>query len=145
MELGVYLCANDLLLGRNNLEFPPGILNNDASSKRRLDFMHSIVSSFWKRWQRDYFPTLMVKQKWHVEKRNIRPGDIIIVKDSNTIRGKWKFAQAAKAEKGSYGRVREVQLRYKLCKPGTHYTGKKDKTMNRSVHRLVVLLPVEEM
>ena len=66
--------------------------------------MLSIASSIWKGWQRDYFPTLMVRQKWHVEKRNIRPGDIVIVKDSNTIRGKWKLAQVTKAEKGRDGR-----------------------------------------
>lgn len=59
LELGVYLCPNDLLLGHNNMEVPHGIFSNEADHKGRMDFIQSIVSSFWKRWQRDYFPTLI--------------------------------------------------------------------------------------
>ena len=40
--------------------------------------------------------------------------------------------------------MREVDLRYKLVKDGKGYDGSVDKFMTRSVHRLVVLLPVEE-
>ena len=124
---------------------PPGIFCNDASSKRKMDFIQSIISSFRKRWQTDYFQTLIVRQKWHTERRNLKPGDIVIFQDFNIIRGKWRLAQVTKAEEGRDGEVREVQLRYKICKHGTNYKGVKDKTMNRSVHRLVVLIPVEEM
>ena len=91
VELGVYLCPNDLLLGYNNMEVSPCVLSNEASVRGRTEFIQSIVSSFWRRWQRDYFPTLLLTQKWHVEKRNIKSGDIVIVKDSNSIRGKWRL------------------------------------------------------
>lgn len=30
VELGVYLCPNDSLLGHNNMGVPPGILSNDV-------------------------------------------------------------------------------------------------------------------
>ena len=109
-----------------------------------MDFIQSVVNSFWKRWHRDYFPTLLVRQKWHVEKRNVRIGDIVLVQDPNPVRGKWKLAQVANVEQGRDGMVREVKLRYKICKPGEKYHGARYKTMNRSVHRLVVLLPIEE-
>lgn len=76
VELGVYICPNVLLLGHNNM----GILSNDVSSKR------------------DYFPTLIVRQKWHAERRNMKPGDIVIVQDSSPIRGRWRLAQVTKVE-----------------------------------------------
>lgn len=144
IELGVYLCPNDLLLGHNNLPVPTGAYATNEDPRRRLEFIQSIVSSFWKKWQRDYFPTLFIRQKWHVERRNIRVGDIVLVQDPNPVRGKWKLAQVSKVEESRDGVVREVKLRYKMCKPGNHYQGTKYKTINRSVHRLVVLLPVEE-
>lgn len=75
----------------------------------------------------------------------MKPEDIVIVQDSNPIRSKWRLAQVTKGEQGRDDKVREVQLRYKLCKPGADYKGVRDKTMCRSVHRLVVLLPVEEL
>lgn len=111
IELGVYLCLNDLLLGHNNLCVPDGLFTSDEDPRRRLDFINSIVSSFWKRWQRDYFPTLLIRQKWHVEKRNVRVGDIVLVQDPNSVRGKWKLAQVSKVEESRDGMVREVELR----------------------------------
>ncbi len=75
----------------------------------------------------------------------MKPRDIVIVQDSNPIRSKWRVAQVTKVEHGRDGKVREVQLRYKLCKHGADYKGVRDKTMCRSVHRLVVLFPVEQL
>lgn len=42
------------------------------------------------------------------------------------------------------GMVRDVDLRYKLVKDGKGYGGSVDKHMSKSVHRFVVLLPIEE-
>ena len=109
-----------------------------------MDFIQSVVNFFSKRWRSDYFPTLLVRQKWHVEKRNVRIGDIVLVQDPNPVRGKWKLAQVANVEQGRDGMVKEVKLRYKLCKPGEKYHGDRYKTMNRSLQRLVVLLPIQE-
>ena len=40
--------------------------------------------------------------------------------------------------------VRNVTIRYKLNKSGKSYKGQKDSTVNRSVHNLVIILPIEE-
>ena len=80
----------------------------------------------------------------HVEKRNVRVGETVLVQNPNPVRGKWKLARVAKVEESRDGMVREVRLRYKICKPGDHYQGIKYKTISRSVHRLAVLLPIEE-
>jgi hypothetical protein len=42
-----------------------------------------LVNAFWKRWIRDYFPSLLVRQKWHVDKRNVCVGDVGIIQDLN--------------------------------------------------------------
>ena len=93
---------------------------------------------------RDYFPTLIVRQKWHVAKRNLRPGDIVLVQDTNLIKGKWKWAKVTVAKPGRDGRVRDVTLQYKIQQPGLKYDNQDYMEIKRSVHRLVVLLPVEE-
>lgn len=49
-----------------------------------------------------------------------------------------------RANPGCDGIVRDVNLRYKVMRGGKVYDGCKDKIMSRSVHRLVVILPVEE-
>ena len=144
IELGSYLCPNDLLLGRTSIRAPIGTHLVNEGFKNRLEFMERIVNGFWKKWHRDYFPTLIVRQKWHVDRRNVSIGDVVIVQDTNSLRGQWKLAQVIEVESSRDGKVRDVTLRYKLKRPGVEYKGQRDVHLKRSVHRLVVLLPVEE-
>lgn len=144
VELGSYLCPNELLLGRASAKVPGGNLVVEESHQGRLDFIDRIVNGFWKKWQRDYFPTLLVRQKWHVNKRNVQPGDVVLIQDKDAVKGQWKLAQVKSVEPIRDGKVRDVKIRYKIQKLGKEYTGQEDVSVSRSVHRLVVLLPIEE-
>ena len=104
-EFGRYLCSNDLLLGRTSNETPKGVFEYFPSHESRLKFYQHIVNSFWKKWIRDFFPILLIRQKWHTERRNLQIGDLVLFQDSNVVRGTWKFAEITLAEKGKDGRV----------------------------------------
>jgi hypothetical protein len=103
-----------------------------------------MVDTFWRRLIRDYFPALIIRQKWHISKRNLKQGDLVLVQDTNLIRGKWKLAQVAHAEPGTDVNVRDVTVRYKNIGPGAKYDGCTDTVICRSLHRLVVILPVDK-
>lgn len=143
ISLGAYLCPNDLLLGRASNRVPSGPMVDTADVRKRFSIVQSVVTSFWRRWMRDYFPTLTIRQRWHTARRNLRAGDVVLVQDSDLIRGNWKLAQVEKAKPGKDGKVRDVVLRYKISNPGSNCEGK-NKLVTRSAHRLVLLLPVEE-
>ena len=142
--MGNYLCPNDLILGKSNVKGLVGQMGESATTGRRLEFIDRMINSFWKKWQRDYFPTLLVRQKWHVTKRNMKVGDIVLVQDSNVIRGKWKLGQVVNAEPGRDGMVRDVQICYRTQKQNKEYEIGGEVLIKRSVHRLIVLLPIEE-
>ena len=144
INLGTYLSPSDLLLGRTNNRAPMRPMEGSSTFSKGYKFSQEIVNTFWKKWMRDFFPTLIVRAKWHTEKRDVRPLDIVLVKDSNALRGNWKLAQVFKVTPGSDGKVRNVTLRYKMGQPGSKYNGQKDILMERSVHNIVVILPVEE-
>ncbi|XP_064115038.1 neurofilament medium polypeptide-like [Macrobrachium nipponense] len=72
------------------------------------------------------------EQKWHTTRRNVRSGDVVLVQDSNVVRGAWKLAQVIRADPGQDGVVRDVDLRYKIMKHGKRYDDEVDK-MCRSV------------
>ena len=144
ISLGTYLCPNDLILGRNNTNVVDEVFDESDNVYKRYHFITKIVTSFWKKWSRDFFPTLLVKQKWHVKTRNVQVGDIIIVQDVNSMKGKWRLAQVIKTFTDSDDFVRNVTIRYKLNKSGKIYKGQRDSTVNRSVHNLVIILPIEE-
>ena len=144
ISLGSYLCPNDLILGRNNVRVPHEVFDESNKVLRRYQFINQIVDLFWKKWQRDFFPTLIVRQKWHVIQRNVRVGDIVIVQDKNAFKGVWKLAQVSKVYHGSDKLVRNVTLRYKINKNDPNYVGQPDSFIDRSVRSLVIILPVEE-
>ena len=139
-----YFCPNDLLLGRSTVKAPAGTFDESCSSKKRFSFIENLTQTYWKRWQVNYFPSLILQQKWHVEQRNVSVGDIVLVQDSNTLRGQWKLAEVCEAERSKDGKVRDVVLRYKRNNGKSDYTGTKDTKIKRSVHRLVIIVPVEE-
>ncbi|XP_047499242.1 uncharacterized protein LOC125046242 [Penaeus chinensis] len=70
--------------------------------------------------------------------------DVVLVQDSNIVRRTWKLAQVIRTDPGRNGIIREVNLRYKIIKDGKGHDDEADKIMCRSVHRLVMLLPIEE-
>ena len=105
---GTYLCPNDLLLGRASSKVPPGSWSSKDCFKRRWKFVQQVVDSFWKRWMRDFFPTLIIQQKWHTNTRNVQVGDIVLVQDSNAVIGQWRLMRITKAEPGKDGKVGDV-------------------------------------
>ena len=146
VSMGSYLCPNDLLLGRTNNKVPTSKMSKERIDiTGRLKFMDQIVDSFWRKWQRDYFPTLIIRQKWHVDKRNVRVGDIVVLQDKDAIKGEWKLAQVKAIKSSRYDKVRDVIVRYKIQRPGHAYQGQSDICVSRSVHKLIVILPVEDI
>ena len=145
-EEGTYLCPNDLLLGRATARAPRGPFPKTTNPNHRHEFVQKSVDSFWKKWTRDYFPSLIVRQKWHTERRNLKEGDIVLFQDSNLVRGNWKLGRVSQVFPSQDGKVRKVEVRYKNPQPGeptNEYRGKNFATLQRPVQRLVVILPVD--
>ena len=133
---GVYMCPNDLLLGRSTPAIPQGPFKERCSNRFRFDFVQMIVESFWKRWVQEVFPSLVVWPKWHTEKRNLQVGDVVLIQDSDAFRGKWKKAVVDEATPSDDGKVRHVRVRYR--------NGDTNITVDRPVQRLILLVPVDD-
>ena len=100
-----------MLLGRATPEVPQGPFKDTRNPRKRVEFVQRIVDSFWKRWTRDVFPTLVPRKKWHVENRNVKVDDIVTVADMNAVRGKWAVGRVTKVYPGADGRVRNVTVK----------------------------------
>ena len=138
-EDGTYLCPNDLLLGRATSRVPSGPFREYSNLKQRFSFIQSIIDSFWKKWTQDYFPSLIIRQKWHTCKRNVRVNDIVLFQEANQIRGSWKLGRVSEVYPGKDGNVRNVDVKHKLNVDSQNFT-----IVRRAVQRLVVVLPAEE-
>ena len=144
---GIYLCPNDLLLGRSTPRVPSGPFRETSNPNHHYEFVERVVDTFWRTWTRDLFPSLIIQQKWHTARRNVIVGDVVLIQDSNQVRGNWKLGKVSEVHPGEDGKVRKVEVQCKNPKPGepvNKYQGQGYVTVQRPVQRLVVLVPTDE-
>lgn len=60
---------------------------------------------------KEYLSTLNTRNKWIEEKRNIAPGDVVVVVDSGNPRGHWPLGQIQEVFPGHDGKLRVVRVR----------------------------------
>ena len=93
-----------------------------------------------------YIPTIISQRKWTKDFRDLVPGDIVLVCDSNSLRGQYTIARVKEVFPGKDGKVRTVSLIYKNFKTGEKlrdYHGSSSRVIIRSVQRLALLVPVQ--
>ncbi len=84
------------------------------------------------------FPEKLRQSKWKREKRDLRVGDIVLRKDETAAGQTYKYAEVIKVHASSDDRVRAADIEYKL--PGESVF----RTTTRPIHKLVLVIPVEE-
>ena len=150
-----YLSPNSLLLGRCSDRISAGPFQKkvdfEASphdDKTRFLLVQKITEQFWQNWNKKYFPTLLRRQKWNVEKRNLRIGDVCVVKENNPLRGDWKLCRVSDVFPDSDKVVRNVEIKVPPPSLDGSPTYKKNLVMgylNRHVKNLIVIVPVDEV
>ena len=91
-----YLSPNHQILQQPTTTIPAEPFKEPVNLKHHFEFVEKIVDTFGRQWTRDYFPSLLIHPKWHIEKHNVKAGDIIVVQDSNQVRGNWRLAKISK-------------------------------------------------
>ena len=121
------LTPSKLLLLRSNSSLPPGVFVSADRYTKRWRQAQLLASTFWKRWVREYLPTLQERQKWQKPRRNLNVGDLVLMVDERYRRGQWPMAVVDQTFPDEYGVVRHLMVR------------KKDGALNRDVRKLWVL------
>ena len=84
------LTPNHLLLLRGGSAMPSGAFSReDNYSCRRWRQVQYFSNLFWRRWTREYLPSLQQRQKWNKPQRNLAVNDIVLLLDGNTPRSIW--------------------------------------------------------
>lgn len=84
------LTPNHFLFGSSNGLKPVGDFSNEAATLRKNWMtVQQISNSFWKRWVREYMPTLTRRSKWFSNVKPIQVNDVVIIVDENNPRNCW--------------------------------------------------------
>eukprot|EP00795_Rhopilema_esculentum_P004932 gene4932-21272_t len=81
-------------------------------ARKRLRYLQKCREKYWKRWSREYLTSLREYHKIHHGGCNeITVGDIVLVKDENLTRNKWKLGKVLHIIRGRDGIERGVTLK----------------------------------
>ena len=114
----------------------------DLYSKRRWRRVQHLADVFWNRWKKEYLLTLQQRQKWTKPCRNLKVGDVVLVKNDNLPRNQWKLARVEETLPSDDGFVRKVILAigtatFDKCGRRTQEV----QYLERPIHKLVLIQP----
>lgn len=105
------ITPSKLLLLRDNASTPVPEDITDTYFNRRWRQAQYLVDLFWKKWTKNYLPTLQTIARWHKVERDLRVGELVLLSDANAPRGKWSKAVVIDVVHSSDGLVREAVLK----------------------------------
>ena len=132
------ITPNDLLLGRSSLEPPQGPFDNCRSVNKRFRFRQNLVKEWWEHWYASVLPSLVPSYKWLQRHRNVMVGDVCLIRYGKDKRATYRLGRVTEVVKGDDNLVRKVKLKYKLPTENTF------RTVDRPIHGIAVIVPVEE-
>jgi len=140
-----------LLGGRCTQNIPLPNLDENPRLSKRLRFLEETKQEFWKKWFLQVFHNLVPVYKWRKEHRDVQVGDVVLLKDSNLLRGEYRMARVKDVVKGEDGHVRRVKLEYKNLQPTGSSVSQAVKDLQsrefqeteRSIHNVAVIVPAD--
>ncbi|CAG2256055.1 unnamed protein product [Mytilus edulis] len=106
------LTPNMLLLMKSNTSTPQGVFDKkDIYAKRWWKQIQHLANEFWKRWLREYLPTLQQRRKWQREERDVEIDDIVLVADERIQRGQWPLGRIVEVTRSRDGHIRSCVVK----------------------------------
>ena len=90
---------------------PPGIFEDSDTTRKRWRHVQVLTNQVWRRWLREYLPTLISRKKWNKEKPNFAADDVVLVMTEDTPRGYWPLGVVQETYPSADGIVRSVLVR----------------------------------
>ena len=106
------LTPGHFLIGRPMEALPdPAFSYRSISILTRWHLCQALTRHFWQRWSAEYLNSLKKVTKWHKRSRNLRVGDIVILREDSVIPTKWPLGRIVNVHTGSDGVVRIVTVK----------------------------------
>lgn len=106
------LTPNHLLMLKSNQAMPPCSFSKQYQySRRRWRQVQYLADVFWRRWLREYLPTLQKRQRWFSVCRVLKEDDLFLIVDENIPRGQWRLGRVVVVHKAKDGHVRSAVIK----------------------------------
>ncbi|KRX51908.1 hypothetical protein T09_4059, partial [Trichinella sp. T9] len=78
---------------------------------RRRAHQRKVIAHLWKRWRREYITTMNRRGKWRKIQETPRVGNIVLVGDPGTPRGRWPFGRILEVFTGTDGLAQSASVK----------------------------------
>ena len=123
---------------------PPGDFSRGTEfTKGQWKRAQRYVEEFWRRWKTEYLAILQKRQKWHTQRRNLKPNDIVLLHDTQFARCEWKLARVLSVKLSGDGLVRSATVlpASNLDNSGRPITN--SQAVTRPIHKLTLITSSE--
>ncbi|XP_033761542.1 uncharacterized protein LOC117343309 [Pecten maximus] len=123
-EVPVILSPTTLLTQKTSSEALFNSTDLDIKDLYREQWKRVKVLSemFWRRWREGYLQTLQTRRKWNRETRDMKEGDVVLLKDKNQPRMEWPVGIVVNViQSDSDGKVRKAEVRTRKDGSDVHY------------------------
>jgi len=105
------LTPNHFLIGCSS----PAIISQrpacEMATRKQWMASQMLVDHFWKRWIKEYLPTLTRRTKWFSGRKPISVGSIVIIVDPQLPRNCWPKGKVTETFPGADGEIRVVEVK----------------------------------
>ena len=114
-------------------------------ARDRFQLVQAITNQFWKNWIKLYFPSLLLRHKWHTSRRNLEVDDICLLQDERAFGSETRMAKVMEVYPDKTGTVRNVLVQVKPIQDGSSkYKPSQGYQVKRHVSKLLLLVPAED-
>ncbi|XP_077976283.1 uncharacterized protein LOC120332657 [Styela clava] len=106
------LTPNHLLLLRGSRNESPGVFTEKDCYRFECKQVQYMADQFWRRFNKEYLPTLIGRQKWTVQKPNLKIGDIVMISE-DAPRCQWLMGRVVEVFPDKNETVRQVKVKTK--------------------------------
>ena len=106
------LTPNHFLLLRENPSYKDAEFSDREINSTKMWRQSQVLANFfWRRFTKEYLPSLTERKKWKGKKRSLKDGDVVLVAEPNQLRGVWPLRRIVFTHPGQDGLVRAVKVR----------------------------------
>ena len=128
------LTPNHFLIGSSSGSLNMGRYEEqNICLRRRYKIAQQYAEVFWKRWLREYLPTLLPRKKWFTDETSLEVGDLVMIVDLTAPRNIWRIGTITQTFPGRDGITRVAKI----------HTPKGD--FVRPMQRLIMILKKNEV
>ena len=100
------------LLTLSSPEGPPCVtVEQDKYAAKKWRQVQYLADIFWRRWVKEYLPTLQERSKWQTRMRNLKVDDVVVIVDDKLPRCSWPMGRVTKVHTDELGAVREAWVK----------------------------------